>query len=125
MKRFLAWLSFLYSFIVIAVVLILSRCNQWAVFVCMLLMDGCLAIKTTWFRASVGERPLLYESVVVQFFLTICSFLSTILTILLLFINWRLVVAGLVIQIFLGKPVLYKISEFLFVDPIYYTMSMY
>ncbi|MEZ5358049.1 MAG: hypothetical protein R3F48_04400 [Candidatus Zixiibacteriota bacterium] len=64
-------------------------------------------------RLGIAEKPLIYNSVVVQFLLNICFILFLLFTIFLVFYNWKLlailILIGLIVEPFLIIPLIEKL----------------
>jgi hypothetical protein len=79
-----------------------------------LILLGLVALKGRWSRAGIGEVPLVYQSVLVQFFFNLATFTFVCLSLyLLLFDSWRLLMLlfaiGFVTETFIIVPLIERV----------------
>jgi len=64
-------------------------------------------------KSGIGETPIIYQSVVVQFFLTISLIAFLLFSVFLIFFNWKLllilVVVGILTEGFIIVPIIEKV----------------
>jgi len=64
-------------------------------------------------KAGIGETPIIYQSVVVQFFLNIALIAFLLFSVFLIFFNWKLllvlIVIGILIEGFIIVPIIEKV----------------
>ena len=88
-----------------------------------LLLSGLVVAKGTYNKAGIDEVPLIYRSVFIQFLLNISLFLWFVLSLILLFLNWKLFIILFICFILFGKLILYRLSQFLIVYPLAWLIS--
>jgi hypothetical protein len=85
-----------------------------------IILYGLTIIQGTWSKSGICEKPLLYNSVVIDLILSMGFILWNILSlIMLIFISWELTLILFVSGIVFGKLIYYRLSEFLIILPIY------
>lgn len=76
-----------------------------------LFLLGSVHIKGNMDRAGIGEKPILYTSEYIQFILNLGLIGWIIMTIVIMFINWKLLVGLLVVGFFLSGFVFVPLVE--------------
>ncbi len=82
-----------------------------------LLLLGLTIIHGRYAKAGIGETPILYQSVVVQFFLTVSLIAFLLFSAFFIFFNWKLllilIIVGLLTESFIIIPIIEKTLYFL------------
>lgn len=85
-----------------------------------LLLLGLTIIHGRYAKAGIGETPLLYQSVIIQFFLNISMLTFFGLSVFVLFYNWKLLLllllVGFLTENFIIIPIIERVLGLIYIN---------